>query len=69
MQLAAAMDLSVIVPIHNELENIPLLHERVTTVLQPTGLEFGLVLVDDGSKDGSTQLLRTGGERQTSSRD
>lgn len=58
MQLAAAMDLSVIVPIHNELENIPLLHERVTAALQPTGLEFELVLVDDGSKDGSTQLLR-----------
>ena len=52
------MDLSVIVPIHNELENIPVLHERVTAALQPTGLDYELVLVDDGSKDGSTQLLR-----------
>ncbi|WP_254512326.1 glycosyltransferase family 2 protein [Anatilimnocola floriformis] len=52
------MDLSVIVPIHNELENIPVLHERVTTALAPLGLDFELVLVDDGSKDGSTQLLR-----------
>ena len=52
------MDLSVIVPIHNELENIPVLHERVTAALAPTALDFELVLVDDGSKDGSTQLLR-----------
>jgi glycosyltransferase involved in cell wall biosynthesis len=52
------MDLSVIVPIHNELENIPVLFERVTTALKPTGVDYELVLVDDGSKDGSTQLLR-----------
>lgn len=52
------MDLSVIVPIHNELENIPHLHELVMAALQPTKLEYELVLVDDGSKDGSTQVLR-----------
>ncbi len=52
------MDLSVIVPIHNELENIARLHEKVTVALEPTALDYELVLVDDGSKDGSTHMLR-----------
>jgi glycosyltransferase involved in cell wall biosynthesis len=54
----ADMDLSVIVPIHNELENIARLHRKVTETLEPTALEFELVLVDDGSNDGSTEMLR-----------
>jgi glycosyltransferase involved in cell wall biosynthesis len=52
------MDLSVVVPIHNELENIARLHESVTAALAPTGLDYELVLVDDGSRDGSTERLR-----------
>lgn len=52
------MDLSVVIPIRNELENIPRLHDKVAAALKPTGLEYEIVLVDDGSNDGSTQLLR-----------
>jgi glycosyltransferase involved in cell wall biosynthesis len=52
------MDLSVIVPIQNEFENIHRLHRKVKETLEPTALEYELVLVDDGSSDGSTHLMR-----------
>ncbi len=49
---------SVIAPIYNEIENLPLLYERVANVMDRTGESWELILVDDGSKDGSTQKLR-----------
>ncbi len=52
------MDLSVIVPIHNEQENISLLHDELVKTLEPTDLDYEIVYVDDGSHDGSTKLLR-----------
>ncbi|HEY6837864.1 MAG TPA: glycosyltransferase family 2 protein [Geobacteraceae bacterium] len=52
------MDLSIVVPIYNEEENIPRLHEKVTTALAASGLVYELILVDDGSSDDSFALLR-----------
>ena len=52
------MDLSIVVPIYNEEENIPALHECVTAALAQSGLEYELILVDDGSSDGSFPLLQ-----------
>jgi len=49
---------SVIAPIYNEIENLPLLYERVSKVMDQTGESWELILVDDGSKDGSTQKMR-----------
>jgi dolichol-phosphate mannosyltransferase len=49
---------SVIVPIFNELENLPLLYDRVTSVMDSTGETWELILVDDGSSDGSTDVIR-----------
>ncbi len=49
---------SVIAPIYNELENLPLLYARVREVMQETGEDWELILVDDGSKDGSSDLMR-----------
>ena len=51
------MSVSVVVPIYNEVENIPLLHEAVTKVMQQLGRPYELILVNDGSKDGSTAAL------------
>lgn len=48
---------SVVVPIYNEVENIPLLHRAVTDVMQQLGRPYELILVNDGSKDGSTAAL------------
>lgn len=51
------MSVSVVVPIYNEVENIPLLHEAVTKVMQQIGKPYELILINDGSKDGSTAAL------------
>ncbi len=51
-------DLSVVLPIYNEQENIPLLYERLTSVLDETGLSYELILVDDGSRDKSVAMLQ-----------
>ncbi|WP_306534232.1 glycosyltransferase family 2 protein [Geobacter sp.] len=52
------MDLSIVVPIYNEEENIPHLHERVTAAMAGAGIDYELILVDDGSSDGSFACLR-----------
>jgi len=49
---------SIIAPIYNEKENLPVLHRRVTEVLNSTGEPWELILVDDGSTDGSTDIIR-----------
>jgi glycosyltransferase involved in cell wall biosynthesis len=50
--------LSVVVPVHNEAESLPILYEELVKALesQPGGVEF--VLVDDGSTDQSLELMR-----------
>ena len=48
---------SVIAPIYNERDNIPELHRRVSEVMNSTGETWELVLVDDGSTDGSTDMI------------
>jgi glycosyltransferase involved in cell wall biosynthesis len=52
------LDLSIVVPIYNEEENIRDLHRQVTTALAGSGIDYELVLVDDGSSDRSFALLR-----------
>jgi dolichol-phosphate mannosyltransferase len=49
---------SIIAPIYNEFENIPELFKRVSDVMDSTGEPWELVLVDDGSTDGSTDRIR-----------
>ena len=50
---------SIIAPVFNELENIPELYPRVRDVMDQTGEPWELILVDDGSTDGSTDVIRT----------
>ena len=52
------MQLSVVVPLFNEEESLPPLVERILNHVRPLGLPFELVLVDDGSRDRTAQLLR-----------
>lgn len=51
-------DVSVVVPIYNEVESLPHLIEAIASTLGPTGLNYELICVDDGSKDGSAELLK-----------
>ena len=59
------MSVSVVVPIYNEVENIPLLHDAVTKVMQQLGRPYELILVNDGSKDGSTAALEDLAQRDS----
>lgn len=49
--------LSIVVPIYNEAESVELLVREVHAALDPTGLEYELICVDDGSRDRSFELL------------
>jgi glycosyltransferase involved in cell wall biosynthesis len=53
----AVASVSVVVPIYNEVETIPHLHQAVTSVLRPLGRPYEFILVNDGSQDGSAQVL------------
>jgi len=50
-------DLSVVLPVYNEEENLPVLYDRLSAVLKATGLEYELIFVDDGSHDRSLEQL------------
>ena len=52
------MDLSVVVPIYFEEDNIRPLYEAITAALNPTGLSYEIICVDDGSGDSSFPLLK-----------
>ena len=49
---------SIVVPLHNEQENVMDLYDRLKAVMEASGESFEMVLVDDGSRDGTFQLLR-----------
>lgn len=49
---------SIIAPIYNEHDSLPELHRRVSAVMNGLGEPWELILVDDGSSDGSTELIR-----------
>ena len=51
------MQLSVVVPLFNEQESLAPLIERILSHVRPLGLSFELVLVDDGSRDRTPELL------------
>jgi polyisoprenyl-phosphate glycosyltransferase len=50
--------LSVVLPIYNEEATIPELHRRLLAALEPLGLGFEVIYVDDGSTDRSKDLLQ-----------
>ncbi|MGC9158242.1 MAG: glycosyltransferase family 2 protein [Terracidiphilus sp.] len=50
-------DYSIVVPFHNEEENVTVLYARLKQVMEQVGESFELVLVDDGSSDRTYKLL------------
>ena len=52
------MLLSIIVPCYNEQEVLPLFYRKAGEVLEKMGCEYELILVDDGSKDGTLAVMK-----------
>jgi len=50
---------SIIAPIFNEKDNLPILYARIRDVMESTKEPWELILVDDGSTDGSIELIRS----------
>jgi glycosyltransferase involved in cell wall biosynthesis len=51
------MDLSVVVPVYNEEDNVEPLIDEINGVLRPLGKSYEIVVVDDGSKDRTFAVL------------
>ncbi|MCY7391530.1 MAG: glycosyltransferase family 2 protein [Leptolyngbyaceae cyanobacterium CAN_BIN12] len=49
---------SIVVPIHNEYENLPRLLEAISATLITTNIRYEILCIDDGSTDGSGDLLK-----------
>jgi len=50
-------DLSVVIPAFNEAESLPVLVEQLEKVLTPQGLDYEVLIVDDGSTDGTFAVV------------
>ena len=50
-------ELSVVVPLYNEQENLPELYGRLTCSLAALGVDYELIFVNDASTDGSQEIL------------
>lgn len=57
IQIPDPVVLSVVIPVYNERPVLPILYERLRRVLDPLQIAYELVMVDDGSRDGSGQYL------------
>ena len=49
--------LSVVIPVFNEADSLPELYERLTATLEGLGRPYEIIAVDDGSSDGSLDIL------------
>src|SRR3989454_5934610 len=50
--------ISVVIPVFNEAKSLGDLHDRLTQTLKQLGQSHEIIFVDDGSRDGSTDILR-----------
>jgi len=57
------IDLSLVIPVFNEAANLEELVRRCLSVCRQSGLTFELILVDDGSMDGSTDMISRAARR------
>ncbi|MBP6184556.1 MAG: glycosyltransferase [Saprospiraceae bacterium] len=53
------MDLSLVIPLLNEKESLPELHAWIRRVIDPIGWQWEVIFIDDGSKDGSWEIIQS----------
>jgi glycosyltransferase involved in cell wall biosynthesis len=51
--------LSIVLPVYNERHNLELLQKRITEALAPEEIDYEVIYVDDGSTDGSWEVLKS----------
>lgn len=51
------MDLSMVIPVKEESENLPELLKEIVTAMEPTGFEYEVIAIDDGSRDNTWEVL------------
>jgi len=51
------VDISLVIPVYNEEENLKLLYQKLKETLEPLGKEHEIIFVDDGSQDNSPKIL------------
>jgi glycosyltransferase involved in cell wall biosynthesis len=52
------MDISVVVPLYDEVESLPELTSWISRVMDENRFSYEIILVDDGSKDGSWEMIK-----------
>jgi glycosyltransferase involved in cell wall biosynthesis len=55
--LETKLDISVVVPLFNEVESLPELHDWIHKVMTENSFSYEIIFIDDGSKDGSWDLI------------
>jgi len=55
---SAAPQLSIVVPLYNEAENVSACHADITAAMREAGFDYEVIYVDDGSTDGTAEALR-----------
>ncbi|KAA3646295.1 MAG: glycosyltransferase [Chloroflexi bacterium] len=51
------MDISLIIPVYNEVESLPALYEQLSEVLKPWKRKYEILFIDDGSDDGTYEVI------------
>ena len=52
------MDVSIIIPLYNEAESLPVLHDWILRVMQEQQLSYEIIFINDGSNDSSWQVIK-----------
>lgn len=53
------MEVSVVIPVYNEVENILAMYRQVTDVMDQFGRSYEILFIDDGSNDGGRELMKS----------
>lgn len=51
------MDLSLVIPVKEESENLPDLFKEIVAAITPTGMSFEVIIIDDGSRDNTWEVI------------